>query len=44
MSFAYIHGENLIIVMVALYGLAIIGWTAICWSLIKLWQNRRKKK
>jgi heme/copper-type cytochrome/quinol oxidase subunit 2 len=30
--------------IVAMYALAIIGWTAICYLIIKLWQARKKKK
>ena len=44
MSFSYLHGEYVVPFMLALYGLAIIGWAAICYALIKFWQNRKKKK
>ena len=41
---SFIHGENLMFFIVAMYALAIIGWTAICYLIIKLWQGRKKKK
>ena len=44
MTLLFIHGENLMFFIVALYLLAILGWTAICCLLIRVWQNRKKKQ
>jgi hypothetical protein len=44
MGLIFLHGENLIIGLVAFYALLILGWTAVCYWLIKFWQDRKKKK
>ena len=43
MSFINIHGEHLMRFILVLYGLAVIGWAAIVYALIKFWQSRKKK-
>lgn len=40
----FIHSENLIFFIIAMYALAVIGWTVICYLIIKLWQSRKRKK
>ena len=44
MNFSYIHGEYLMPFILGLYALAVIGWSAIVYALIKFWQSRKKKK
>jgi hypothetical protein len=44
MSLIHIHGEYLMPFILFLYALAVIGWTAIVYALIKFWQSRKKKK
>lgn len=40
----FIHAENLMFFLVAMYLLAILVWIVICYYVIKIWDSRRKKK
>lgn len=40
----FIHSELVFPFVIAMYALAVLGWTLICYLVIKAWLKRKKKK
>jgi uncharacterized integral membrane protein len=42
MSFIYLHGEQIMPLILILLVLTVLGWGAIIYMLYKFWQKRKK--